>query len=75
VLNETASPLALNDEEYEGHRGRARRTAAAPLYEGRLIYCYDFLGIDHFMVTAREPIPAGKHQARTEFKYDGNAAD
>jgi hypothetical protein len=23
------------------------------------------------MVTAREPIPAGKHQARMEFKYDG----
>jgi arylsulfatase len=40
-------------------------------YEGRLKYCYNFLGIDHFMVTAREPIPAGKHQVRMEFKYDG----
>jgi arylsulfatase A-like enzyme len=40
-------------------------------YEGRLKYCYNFLGIDHFMVTAREPITAGKHQVRMEFKYDG----
>jgi hypothetical protein len=32
---------------------------------------WDFLGIDHFMVTAGEPIPAGKHQVRMEFKYDG----
>jgi arylsulfatase A-like enzyme len=40
-------------------------------YEGRLKYCYNFLGIDHFIVTASEPIPAGKHQVRMEFKYDG----
>jgi hypothetical protein len=40
-------------------------------YEGRLKYCYNFLGIAHFMVTAREPIPAGKHQVRMEFAYDG----
>jgi arylsulfatase A-like enzyme len=40
-------------------------------YENRLKYCYNFLGIDHFMVTAREPIPAGKHQVRMEFTYDG----
>jgi hypothetical protein len=40
-------------------------------YEGRLKYCYNFLGIDHLMVTVREPIPAGKHQVRMEFKYDG----
>ncbi len=40
-------------------------------FEGRLKYCYNFLGIDHFMVAAGEPIPAGKHQLRMEFKYDG----
>jgi hypothetical protein len=40
-------------------------------YEGRLKYCYNFLGIEHFMVAAGEPIPAGKHQVRMEFKYDG----
>jgi len=40
-------------------------------YEGRLKYCYNFLGIDHFMVAGGEPIPAGKRQVRMEFKYDG----
>jgi len=40
-------------------------------YEGRLKYCYNFLGIDTYMVTADKPIPAGKHQVRMEFKYDG----
>ncbi len=40
-------------------------------YEGRLKYCYNFLGIDHFLVTAEQPIPTGKHQVRMEFKYDG----
>jgi arylsulfatase A-like enzyme len=40
-------------------------------YEGRLKYCYNFLGIDTYMVTADKPIPAGKHQVRLEFKYDG----
>ena len=40
-------------------------------YEGRLKYCYNFLGIDHYMVTAEQPLPAGKHQVRMEFAYDG----
>ncbi len=40
-------------------------------YEGRLKYCYNFLGIDHYMVTAKQPLPAGKHQVRMEFAYDG----
>jgi arylsulfatase A-like enzyme len=39
--------------------------------EGRLKYCYNFLGIQHYMVTAEEPIPAGQHQVRMAFKYDG----
>lgn len=40
-------------------------------YEGRLKYCYNFLGIDHYMVTAEQPLPPGKHQVRMEFAYDG----
>ena len=40
-------------------------------YEGALKYCYNFLGIDHYMTTAEQPIPAGKHQVRMEFAYDG----
>ncbi|GAB7142294.1 arylsulfatase AtsD [Mycobacterium riyadhense] len=41
-------------------------------YEGRLKYCYNFLGIHRFMVAADEPIPAGNHQVRMEFAYDGD---
>ncbi|GAQ32072.1 arylsulfatase AtsD [Mycobacterium pseudoshottsii JCM 15466] len=40
-------------------------------HEGRLKYCYNFLGIDHYMVAATKPIPTGKHQVRMEFGYDG----
>jgi arylsulfatase A-like enzyme len=40
-------------------------------HEGTLKYCYNFLGIEHYMVTATKPIPAGKHQLRMEFAYDG----
>ncbi len=40
-------------------------------YQGRLKYCYNFFGIQHFMVTADQPIPAGEHQVRMEFAYDG----
>ncbi len=40
-------------------------------HEGRLKYCYNFLGINHYMVTADKPIPPGQHQVRMEFAYDG----
>ena len=40
-------------------------------HEGRLKYCYNFFGIDHFIVAADSPIPPGKHQVRMEFAYDG----
>jgi arylsulfatase len=38
---------------------------------GRLKYCYNFFGIDHFITGAGAPIPPGKHQVRMEFAYDG----
>jgi hypothetical protein len=38
---------------------------------GRLKYCYNFFGIEHYIIESRAPIPAGKHQLRMEFKYDG----
>ena len=38
---------------------------------GRLTYTYNVLGIQEFTVTADEPVPAGKHQLRMEFAYDG----
>jgi arylsulfatase A-like enzyme len=40
-------------------------------HEGRLKYCYNLFGIQHFMITADQPIPAGEHQVRMEFAYDG----
>jgi arylsulfatase len=40
-------------------------------HEGRLKYCYNFFGIEHYMITADTPIPPGKHQVRMAFKYDG----
>ena len=41
------------------------------VHEGRLKYCYNFFGIHYFFVTADQPLPAGKHQVRMEFAYDG----
>jgi arylsulfatase len=38
---------------------------------GKLKYCYNFFGIEHYMTEASAPLPAGKHQVRMEFKYDG----
>jgi arylsulfatase len=40
-------------------------------HEGTLTYFYNFLGIQHTRVTATSPLPAGTHQARMEFAYDG----
>jgi arylsulfatase len=39
--------------------------------EGKLKYCYNLLGIKLFYVDSSKAIPAGQHQVRMEFKYDG----
>ncbi|HXV32940.1 MAG TPA: arylsulfatase [Gaiellaceae bacterium] len=41
------------------------------LHEGRPKYCYSFFGVMRFVVAADEPVPAGEHQVRMEFAYDG----
>ena len=38
---------------------------------GKLKHCYNFFGIKQFFAEGTQPIPAGKHQVRMEFKYDG----
>jgi arylsulfatase len=38
---------------------------------GRLKYAYNFLGLKQFAVEGSSPIPAGEHQVRMEFAYDG----
>ena len=39
--------------------------------EGLLNFVYNVLGIQLFTVTATTPVPAGHHQVRVEFSYDG----
>jgi arylsulfatase len=39
--------------------------------ENRLRYCYNFFGIERSTVAATGPLPAGDHQVRMEFAYDG----
>jgi arylsulfatase len=38
---------------------------------GRLKYCYNVAGVNHYYVEAASPIPAGEHQVRMEFAYAG----
>ncbi len=39
--------------------------------EGKLRYCYNWGGFKHFIVEGATKLPAGAHQVRMEFKYDG----
>ena len=39
--------------------------------DGRAKFVYNTLGIHEYPTTADTPIPAGKHQVRMEFAYDG----
>jgi len=38
---------------------------------GKLRYCYNLLGIQHFYAGSSDAIPPGEHQVRLEFAYDG----
>jgi arylsulfatase len=39
--------------------------------EGKPTYCYNLLGLKRFKVSGTSAIPAGDHQVRMEFDYDG----
>jgi hypothetical protein len=39
--------------------------------EGKAKFAYNLLGIQTFATEAAQPIPAGTHQVRVEFAYDG----
>jgi len=41
------------------------------VHQGKLKYHYNFLGLLRFEVAAGAKLPAGKHQVRMEFTYDG----
>jgi arylsulfatase len=34
-------------------------------------YCYNFVGLNHYFVEGTQTLPAGTHQVRMEFAYDG----
>jgi arylsulfatase len=38
---------------------------------GKLKYCYNVAGVNHYYVESANPIPAGEHQVRMEFAYAG----
>ena len=41
------------------------------LTDGRPAYCYNLFGLQQFKVVRRRRRPAGEHQVRIEFTYDG----
>jgi arylsulfatase len=41
------------------------------LLDGRLTYCHNLLGLTRFKIGADSAVPAGTHQVRMEFAYDG----
>jgi arylsulfatase A-like enzyme len=41
------------------------------LKDGKLRYCYNLLGIQRFYVDSDTEVPAGTHQVRMEFDYEG----
>jgi arylsulfatase len=41
------------------------------LLDGTLTYCHNLLGLTRFKIVADTPVPAGTHQVRMEFAYDG----
>ncbi|HEX3163350.1 MAG TPA: arylsulfatase [Pseudolabrys sp.] len=41
------------------------------LKDGKPTYTYNWLGLERYTVTAKQPLPAGKTTIRVEFAYDG----
>jgi arylsulfatase len=39
--------------------------------DGRPVYCYNLAGLSRTKIAGSEPLPAGEHQVRMEFAYDG----
>jgi arylsulfatase len=38
---------------------------------GKVKYCYNYMALEMFYVESSKEVPAGEHQVRTEFAYDG----
>ncbi|HET7236501.1 MAG TPA: arylsulfatase [Actinomycetota bacterium] len=41
------------------------------VHEGKPAYCYNLFGLQRFKVYGEAAVPAGEHQVRMEFAYDG----
>jgi arylsulfatase len=52
-------------------QGGAFGGLALYLHDGKPAYCYNLFGLQRFKVYGADPIPAGAHQVRMEFTYDG----
>jgi hypothetical protein len=53
------------------HQGGAFGGMSLYAKNGKAKFAYNFFGLQTFTTEARQPIPAGKHQVRMEFAYDG----
>jgi arylsulfatase A-like enzyme len=53
------------------HQGGAFGGMSLYAKAGKAKFAYNFFGLQTFATEARQPIPAGKHQLRMEFAYDG----
>ncbi len=77
VKNKSHSVTAEIDVPDDGAQGviiaQGGDTGGWSLYahEGRLTYCYNLLGVEHYYTRADATLPPGTHQARIEFAYDG----
>jgi arylsulfatase A-like enzyme len=53
------------------HQGGAFGGMSLYAKNGKAKFAYNFFGLETFATEASQPIPAGKHQVRMEFAYDG----
>lgn len=53
------------------HQGGAFGGLSLYAKGGKAKFAYNFFGLQTFTTEATQPIPAGKHQVRMEFAYDG----
>ena len=66
--------IVVPDEKAEGTivaQGGAFGGWTLYAHEGKPAYCYNLFGLQQFKVYGDAPIPAGEHQVRVEFAYDG----
>jgi arylsulfatase len=78
IKNKSHSVTAQVDVPAGGARGvivsQGGRFGGWSLYAhngGTPAYCYNLFGLQQFKVKGSSPLPAGEHQVRMEFDYDG----